>query len=153
MTTMTVIDVCRYLYPGQLETGNIVFGMNSDGTFFITSWTVPDIDEPTIDYLQSQIPNWQHQFDFDYFNGQVMPIIRNYLSQIATERRYISEYDCVSYASSTYAQWQKEANTFIAWRDEVFLYTIEQIALMQSGSRGIPTFDEFLTELPTIVWP
>lgn len=152
MTTMTIIDVCNVLYPGQIDLGNIAIGF--DGTnFFISTWTVPDVEEPTIDYLLAQIPILQKQFDINYFKNITEAQLSVYIDQVSNQRLYDNAVSCASYINSSITQWVNEATTFIAWRDNVFTYMIAQIALMQSDDRSVPTFDEFITELPSIIWP
>lgn len=153
ITPMSFVDLCSYLYPGQYQLGNIEFGMKPGGVPFITKWTVPNIEQPTTEYLQSQIPVYQHLFDVDTFKITGGYLLSKYIDEVAAQRKYDSALSCVSYISSANQAWKLEAITFIAWRDAVFLYTIDQITLMESDSRSVPTFDEFKTELPTIVWP
>jgi hypothetical protein len=80
-------------------------------------------------------------------------LLSSYIDVVAQQRQYENAVSCASYISSSIPQWKNEAETFVSWRDEVFTYTIAQIQLMQSGSRSIPSFEEFKTELPEIVWP
>lgn len=44
-------------------------------------------------------------------------------------------------------------NTLSRWRDAVWTYVYEQLALVQAGQRTQPTIAEFIAELPAIVWP
>ena len=64
MTIMSVVDISNYAYPNQISLGNISFGQNTDGSIFITKWSVPNVSEPTIDEIISLAPNYQNQFDF-----------------------------------------------------------------------------------------
>ncbi len=153
MTTMTIIDVCRYVYPGQIEAGNIHFGQGLDGIIHISQWSVPATPEPTTQALEALIPTYQHQFDFDYFDTYESVLLSAYADIVAQEKRYDSAVACATYIHSSVMQWVNEATTFIAWRDAVYSYLIEQEALMVAEERTIPTFDEFKEELPVIVWP
>lgn len=153
MAQMSLAHVCHYLYPGQLDADNIRFGRDGESIPFITKWTVPDVEQPTIQYLYDQIPSLQNQFDLDYFQSVGNPKLMNYLDQVAQQRQYASAVGCASYSSSTVVQWRTEAETYIAWRDAVFSYVIAQFQLMQQGQRSVPEFEEFQAELPVIVWP
>lgn len=153
MTTMNIVDVVNILYPDQFELGNVTFGQDVTGPIFITKWTVPGIDEPTIEFLESQIPSLQNQFDLSYFINVGTPELAKFIDSVAQQKQYADAVSCASYGSSTNSTWQTEATAFIAWRDSVYTYVIAQEALMQSGQRAVPTFDEFQTELPVIVWP
>lgn len=153
MTEMTIVDVLNITYPGQMDLGNIVLGQDGIQPIFITKWTVPNVDQPTVEYLESLIPSLQNQFDLWYFTNIGMPQLISYLDSVALERKYSSGVSCASYISSTVLAWKNEATAFIAWRDSVFMYTIDQITLMSTGGRSIPTFNEFKMELPVITWP
>src|SRR5690606_31299894 len=86
------------------------------------------------------------------FQQNGLKLLSKYIDTVAQERQYDSAISCASYVNSTITQWQNEANTFIMWRDSVLFYTIEQVELMQLGQRSVPTFEEFKTEFPEIVW-
>jgi hypothetical protein len=58
-----------------------------------------------------------------------------------------------SYAASTNPVWQAQALAFIAWRDHIWAYAYAELAKALSGERDIPSVEDFLTELPAIVWP
>jgi hypothetical protein len=72
---------------------------------------------------------------------------------VAAERGYSSAVSCASYVSSTNPVWQAEAGAFVTWRDAVWAYAFEQLALVQAGEREKPSIAEFITELPAIEWP
>jgi len=91
--------------------------------------------------------------DLPNFEVQGTYLLAKHLDNVANERRYDSAISCASYATSTNAQWKAEAVAFIDWRDSVFLYVLNQIGLMASSERTVPTFEEFQLELPVIVWP
>lgn len=153
MTTMTIVDVVNLVYSGQQELGNVAFGQNPDSPIFITKWSVPDVPQPKVEELEAMIPDLQNQFNLWYFvnvgQAQLMP----FMDSVAQQRQYDSAISCASYVSSSIPQWKNEADVFVGWRDSVFSYTIAQVQLMQSGQRSVPTFKEFQTELPEIVWP
>lgn len=58
-----------------------------------------------------------------------------------------------SYKDSTNPSWALQAATFIAWRDQVWIFSYAQLAEVQAGTRQQPTIAEFLAELPAIEWP
>lgn len=153
MTTMTIVDVVNIIYPDQLKLGNVTFGLDDNGQIFITKWTVPDEPEPTVQSLEAQIPSLQAQFDLWYFVTVGQPQLMPYLDTVAQRRQYDSAISCASYINSTIPAWKAQAEAFVSWRDSVFTYTIAQVQLMQSGQRSVPSFEEFKTELPEIVWP
>jgi len=153
MTQMTIIDVCTYAYPGQQALGNIDFSQGLDGIIRIGRWSVPETPEPTTDELEALIPIYQNQFDYDHFDSGEEMLLSMHIDSVAKEKRYDSAASCATYIHSEVAQWKSEATAFIAWRDAVYTYFIEQEALMEQGQRPIPTFDAFKAELPAMIWP
>jgi phage terminase Nu1 subunit (DNA packaging protein) len=71
----------------------------------------------------------------------------------AREQRYDSAVSISTYTSSTNPVWQAEAQAFVDWRDAVWTYSYAELDKVLAGSRAQPTIDEFLTELPPLVWP
>lgn len=153
MTQMTIRDICKYAYPNQVESGNILFGQNMNDPIFITYWNVNNVNQPTDEELNAMIKNYQSQFDLDYFLSCGKPMLENYIDSIAQQKLYNNAISCISYLNSSVATWKAEAEAFSAWRDSVYNYVIQQESLMKSGLRTIPTFDAFKLELPVILWP
>ena len=58
-----------------------------------------------------------------------------------------------SYVASTNPQWAAEAQAFVAWRDAVWAYAYTELEKVLTAQRPQPTIEEFLAELPEIVWP
>lgn len=79
--------------------------------------------------------------------------IQGMIDDKARSRLYDNGLALSTYVNSTNQQWAAEAQAFVAWRDSVWTYTYEQLALVQAGERDIPTVQEFLQELPQITWP
>lgn len=79
--------------------------------------------------------------------------IKQQLNDVSIARNYENEYSIASYANSTNLVWKADAEAFIAWRDSVWLYTYSELALIQAGDKPVPTIEEFISGLPTIVWP
>ena len=44
-----------------------------------------------------------------------------------------------------------ESEAFLVWRASVWQYAYEQLALIEGGTRTIPTTDEFILELPKLI--
>lgn len=153
MTTMSVIDVVNLDYPDQFNIGNIGFGQDGNGPIFITKWTVPNVAQPSMQQLIDRIPQLQNQFDLNYFKTVGQDALQEFLNVIAMQRKYSSAVSCASYFNSSDNSWKSEAEAFVAWRDNVFIYTIAQIQLMENLQRTVPSFEEFQAELPEMVWP
>lgn len=71
----------------------------------------------------------------------------------AQERRYDGAVSISTYVNSTNPQWAAEASAFVAWRDAVWAYAYAELAKVGLGQRPQPSVDEFLGELPVMVWP
>jgi hypothetical protein len=70
----------------------------------------------------------------------------------AKDRGYNDAVTLASYVGSTIPEWAAEAQTFVAWRDSVWVYANTQLALVEAGERPQPTVQEFIEELPAIEW-
>ncbi|OWV94432.1 hypothetical protein ATY81_12570 [Rhizobium sp. R72] len=75
------------------------------------------------------------------------------VDQTARSRRYNNGDSLASYVASTNPAWKAEAQAFVAWRDAVWQYAYSELAKVQAGEREQPSIDDFLLELPEIVWP
>jgi hypothetical protein len=76
-----------------------------------------------------------------------------HINQIAMARGYDSTLSIVSYTSSKKLKWKDEAVVFTDWRDNCWQYSYDEFAKMAAGTRTWPTPQEFVLELPLIVWP
>lgn len=79
--------------------------------------------------------------------------LNNHINSVARERDYDNAMSIATYVNSTNTDWKAEADAFVAWRDDVWSYAIEQLDLFKSGSRDLVTPDEFINDLPAISWP
>ncbi|HCJ1046005.1 TPA: hypothetical protein NQN30_000394 [Legionella pneumophila] len=120
------------------------------------------------DFKWVECPN-NCEYGWIYENGEVKPkpvepmdtqqllqifnqAIQDFLNYKAKEKNYESSLHCASYRDSTNAQWQQEAQAFIAWRDAVWLYAYSELALIQAGEKPVPTIEEFIQSLPDLNW-
>ena len=71
----------------------------------------------------------------------------------ASERQYDSGATLASYVNSTIEQWAIEAQAFVAWRDDVWLYALAELDKVQKDEREKPNVADFLAELPEFEWP
>ena len=79
--------------------------------------------------------------------------IQEFIDGVAMEKSYKSSLNCASYANCTVPQWKSEADSFIAWRDAVWLYSIGELAKFQTNERPLIPVQQFIQELPAIQWP
>lgn len=79
--------------------------------------------------------------------------IQRRVDHTAAQRRYSDGASCASYTVSTNPVWAAEAQGFIAWRDAVWAHAYAEMAKVEAGQRAQPSVEEFLAELPAIIWP
>ncbi|MFK3847948.1 hypothetical protein ACI2J5_00410 [Agrobacterium pusense] len=84
----------------------------------------------------------------DYENA-----IQNLVDNTARERQFRDGVTLASYIGSTKPKWAAEAQSFVAWRDNVWFYAYGELAKVQSGTRQQPTVEQFLAEIAPIAWP
>lgn len=117
----------------------------------------------------NQLPDWANQAidlwqnKMDEINAEPIPqepttedftiAIKHHLHTKAQEKNYESEYSISSYTSSDNAQWKAEADAFVAWRDDVWEYAYQEYAKFENGERQEVPIEDFINELPDIVWP
>lgn len=76
-----------------------------------------------------------------------------HINQTAVARGYDSTLSVVSYGTSKKLKWKGEAVVFTDWRDDCWQYSYDEFTKMEAGTRTWPTPQEFVLELPIIVWP
>ena len=79
--------------------------------------------------------------------------IEQHFDAVAQARGYKNGDRLASYRASTNATWSAEAQAFIAWRDNVWLFAYSEFAKVQAGQRAIPSVAGLVAELPAIAWP
>ena len=70
----------------------------------------------------------------------------------AKEKQYDNRITCAIRAGYA-GPFQAEGIAFAQWMDACNAYGYQQLALVMTGQRAIPTLDEFLAELPVLTWP
>lgn len=71
-----------------------------------------------------------------------------HLDNVAQGRGYDNRLTITTYLGSTNEQWNAEAETYIAWRDNALAYMFERL---ESGET--PTVDQFISGIKAIKWP
>lgn len=148
---MNIVDVCILQYPGQVEAGNITFRQPED-EILIDTWTVEGVPQPTEQELLDLIPTLEPIYQLNLLKSVSKGLLQNLIDTTAQSKTYADALHCVSYGLSTNVQWNAEALAFIAWRDSVYEKSLQILAGIEQGA-PVPTEQEFLAELPTIVWP
>ncbi len=79
--------------------------------------------------------------------------IQAFLNDVAIRKGYENSLYCISYINSTIPQWHNEADTFIKWRDAVWMYVEGELPKFLNGTRPLIPLEDFIAEFPQIVWP
>jgi len=79
--------------------------------------------------------------------------IRNHVDAVAQAKNYDNAWSLGTYASSTIPEWAEQAQTFVAWRDQVWLFALAELAEIQAGTKPVPTIADLVASLPEIEWP
>ncbi len=85
--------------------------------------------------------------------AQFSGAIQTHLDITASQRRYDSIHTAISYRDDPNPIFAAEAATLFAWRSAVWTYATDELDKVVAGQRTIPTVEEFLAELPQLVWP
>jgi hypothetical protein len=94
---------------------------------------------------------------FDHATGLAKDITKRYETAVqdhidtaARTAGYDNALSACSYAAypNTY---QADGQSFIVWRSACWEYCYAQLALVQAGTRGMPTIEELIAELPSRV--
>lgn len=83
----------------------------------------------------------------DYENA-----IQAHVDATARSKQFRDAVTLASYVNSTVVQWATEAQSFVVWRDAVWVYAYTELEKFQSGEREQPSVDDFINELPVIEW-
>lgn len=76
--------------------------------------------------------------------------VQSFMDATALERGYDNIMSACTYATSTVQKYREEGQACVQWRDAVWSYCYEQLALFEEGKREIPT--DIISELPAINW-
>lgn len=79
--------------------------------------------------------------------------IQRHLDTTAQSRAYDGILSLCTYATSTSPKFSAEGQAGIEWRDACWRRGYEILAECQAGTRGIPTPEDLIAELPVMVWP
>lgn len=75
------------------------------------------------------------------------------VNETARSKNYNDANALAGYVNSTVPIWASEAQAFVAWRDQVWLYAYSEFEKVMTGQRAQPSVEDMLGELPAIQWP
>lgn len=148
---MNIIDLCKIIYPGEIEKGNITF-RKPETQILIDRWDVFEVEKPTEAELEARIPEYQQQININQLTQIAHDILNNIIEKTAVERGYLNALDCISYYSSSIVEKSNDAQAFINWRDSVWGVFSKVLTDFENGNIERPTRQEFIAMLPVINW-
>lgn len=80
-------------------------------------------------------------------------IVNQHLDNVVAQKSYKNVETATTWEGDSVPQWDAEGATVKAWRSNVWQVAIAIQQAVLSGQRPIPTPEELIAELPTIVWP
>ena len=112
--------------------------------------------QPTEDELQAAFPGRGAALAAEALaktRKTLTDAMQSYLDQTAQERGYDGIMSLCSYATSANARFGPEGQAGVTFRDAVWAFGYGLIDEIQAGTRPVPTAEELVAALPSIVWP
>lgn len=151
---LNICQICEVLYPGQVNAGNIYFDDPSmDGDLHISYWAVPNVEQPTEEYLYSQEAACEQPYAVLMLNQQILPQLQILLDTTAQKKMYSSALYCLSFYNSSNPSWQADAAAFSTWRDAIRTYYFTQYAIFSQPGAPVPSLSEFMAGVTPMTWP
>ena len=85
--------------------------------------------------------------------SKFLQAVQGHLDTTAQLRGYDGILSACTYATSTNATFAGEGQACVNWRDTVWTYCYTELAKVEAQERPIPNLQDFLVELPDMVWP
>ena len=112
--------------------------------------------QPTEDELQAAFPGRAAAVAAEALartRKMLTDAMQSYLDHTAQERGYDGILSLCSYATSANPRFGPEGQAGVSLRDAVWAYGYRIIAEIQAGTRPVPSAEELIAALPSIVWP
>lgn len=79
--------------------------------------------------------------------------LQAHVDDVARSKGYDSGVALATYINSTITLWAEEATAFVAWRDGVWAYALQEMQKVELGQRQPPSLQTLIGELTPIAWP
>jgi len=153
MATLTIVDLIKYLYPGELEASRVQLGEDDDGVIRIKKWQVANTPEPSLLELENLLAQHDRAIKLEQFAKDGTYALDALIVGTAKNKGYDSPVSCVSYLTSSVFQWSEEAAAFSNWRDSVHLYAQGIYNNLLTNNDPIPDIATLVANAPAMVWP
>jgi hypothetical protein len=114
----------------------------------ITVWNGPG-PQPTDAEITAKLEELQVKAEIERYRQAV----QSHIDATARSRDYRDGFALAGYVNSAIPPWKAEAEAFIAWRDQVWLFVFEKLSQIQAGNVEPPESPQALIGwLPVIEW-
>lgn len=155
-----------YFYEKIYDDGHLGSFTQSAELAYKFGWDIENNYISIEDTQQSDINGWtyrkeacpqktEEQLALEAVNNRIKEIqdaVQSLLNSKAQEKMYDDAFAICSYANSTDETFHREANQFIAWRDQCWRKCYEILALFQSGEIEMPSVEYVMERLPVLNW-
>ena len=137
-----------------ITTANAIQALASGAEFAIregvVEWHSPDIPQPTEAEITAKLAELQVAAQIEEYRVAV----QQHIDAMARSRDYENGFALAGYVNSAVPPWKAEAEAFIAWRDQVWLFVFEKLAQVKAGEAVPPeTAQALIDTLPAVEWP
>ena len=127
------------------------YAIRKDGLGWRAVVSQNDIDAEN-EIFSTEIP--QDTFDaLSQIITQYTGAVQQHLDSFARTRSYDGILSAATYSTSQVLKFKAEGQYAVEARDATWAKCYDVLAAAEAGSRPMPTLDELLVELPTLVWP
>lgn len=142
------LNACiQYLFPGSEPLIDYVLADDGDGSY-IAEWNLSSV-KPTIQELKSI----ESEAIKSSIKRHLEIVVDRHLNEQAAERGYDSIHTCRINAGSGHQKYDAEGQACQNLYNITWDKCWEILADVNSGVRPVPTENELISELPSIVWP
>ena len=120
-----------------------------DGNYYLEDF-MPD-EQGRMMLIVRQLP--VHVETAEEIQKRLTDSVQNWMDTKVQERNYDNVHTCVgTYLYSPIEKFRLEAEAVKDWVSYVWAKCYEILAQVEAGERDIPTLEEVIAELPTLVW-